>query len=116
MSLEFGFALATMGIASVFSAMTIIIIISLILKVKYKEGVSLTPPSETPKEILMERERLAAVAAAVAVYLDKSTKAPPRYPKHVRRLQPMMWSMAGRIDLMNMRVQSRGVGWCYPSR
>lgn len=116
MSLEFGFALATMGIVSVFSAMTIIIIISLILKVKYKEEISKTPPSETPKKELMERERLAAVAAAVATYLEKSTKVPPGYPKPVGRLQPMTWSMAGRIDLMNMRVQSRGVGWCYPSR
>ncbi|MFQ5711911.1 MAG: hypothetical protein ACE5GD_09065 [Candidatus Geothermarchaeales archaeon] len=111
MSLEFGFALARIGIASVFSAMTLIIILCLILKKKFKEEDSSTPSPETPRVELVERERLAAVAAAVAAYLDKRSGAPPRYPTPpLGRLQSRTWSMAGRIDLMNARVRRRGVG------
>lgn len=113
MSLEFGLTITLVGMISMFSALALIVIVCEILKRKFREKGSELAPTEPPHKLtLLKKEELseeeeAAVTAAIMAYMSETSYAPRSMTTLRRGIEPGVWGMAGRMELMNMRIRGR---------
>lgn len=117
-SLGFGLTLTALGVVSVFSALAVIAITSEILKRRFKVAEFETASSESPleepriKESSLIKEKLsaeeeAAMAAAIAAYVRETPRVSGLITAPKRGAQPTIWSITGRMELMELRVRRR---------
>lgn len=109
-SLNFGLTMTGLGMLAMFSALALIIVACEILKRMFKEPETKTfaagviveeVPSEKEK---ISEEEVIAITVAVTAYIET-----PPTPKLVTTLksgiQPAAWNMAGRRELMELRIR-----------
>jgi len=113
MSLEFGLTMTLVGMISMFSALALIVIACEILKRKFREKGSKLATIEPPhkltffkKEGLTEEEE-AAVTAAMMAYMSETPPVPRSITTLRKGTEPGVWNMAGRMELMDMRIRGR---------
>jgi len=111
MPLEFGLIMAGLGVLSVFSALAVIAVTCEVLKRSFKGVESEITPLETPvKETTLKREALseeeeAAVTAAILAYVGEAPHATEQITTFKKGVQPLIWSLTGRKELMDLRVR-----------
>lgn len=105
MSLEFGLTMTLLGVLSMFSALALIVITCEILKrwFKKEEPIEVAP---LRKEEMSEEEE-AAVTAAIAAYVGETPPSRKLIVIPERGARVAMWSMAGRIELMDKRIRRK---------
>jgi len=114
MSLEFGLTMTLLGVLSMFSALALIVVACEILKRWFKKEEPTSVLTEALIEVTplrkeeMSGEEEAAVTAAIAAYLSEAPASRRVVAISEKGTRPMMWSMAGRIELMDKRIRR---GW-----
>jgi len=113
MSLEFGLTMTLLGVLSMFSALALIVVTCEILKRWFKKEEPISALTKAPIEVTplrkeeMSGEEEAAVTAAIAAYISGAPTSRRLVAISEKYTRPMMWSMAGRIELMGKRIQRR---------
>jgi Na+-transporting methylmalonyl-CoA/oxaloacetate decarboxylase gamma subunit len=113
LTLEFGLTLTGLGILAMFSALSIIIVVCELLKrlVKAPESEKSTlntldkEGAEELTKISMEEET--AIAAAIMTYISDSTSVSRQIITIKRGNQPLIWSGAGRFEIMELSKGGR---------
>ena len=94
-----------------FSALTLIIIVSEMLKRVFKESeIKKAPVKSLVEELTGELEKISeaeevTISAAVKAYLSETPHVPQRFATLKRGTQPLIWNIAGRINLTEQWIR-----------
>lgn len=109
MTLEFGLTLTGLGVLAMFSALAIIIVACEVLKRMFKAPeTKKTSLKNLDKEVTLEMKKISieeetTITAAIMTYMNDTPSMSKRIITLKRGAQPLIWNMAGRLEIAELR-------------